>query len=224
MNTPPSEVKTCGDNGGRKRNGEPCRNYPIAGRTRCKKHGGATLRGVAHPGFKHGRYSKDLPARMLESYEQAASDPELLNQTQEIALIDARIADILKRVDTGETGANWKLVKTSFAELKAAMKIADHEGVAQAMNTLNKSINKGQLDYVAWAEVIRLTEQRRKVVESERKRLVEMNQYITAQQGMALVAALVDSCRRHITDRAQLTALIGDLRRLTQSQQNKEAS
>lgn len=219
-----SKVKTCGDYGGRNSKGEPCGKYPLAGRTRCKKHGGAALRGATHPSFKHGRYSKDLPSRMQESYQAAANDPELLNQSAEIALVDARIADVMKRVDTGETGATWKLVKSSFAQLKKSMSEGDHDGVAEALNTLNKAINKGSSDYAAWSEIVNLVERRRKIVESERKRLVEMNQYITAQQGMTLVAALVDSCRRHITDHSQLQAIVNDLTRLTSRPTLEEAS
>lgn len=38
-----------------------CRRRPCKGRRRCHLHGGKSLRGVDHPRFKHGRYSKDDP-------------------------------------------------------------------------------------------------------------------------------------------------------------------
>lgn len=31
---------------------------------RCRMHGGLSLRGLASPRYKHGRYSKDLIARL----------------------------------------------------------------------------------------------------------------------------------------------------------------
>jgi hypothetical protein len=44
--------------GARTRARTPCRRPPAKGRTRCKLHGGKSLRGRSHPRFKHGRYSK----------------------------------------------------------------------------------------------------------------------------------------------------------------------
>ena len=44
--------------GAKTRKGRPCQNAPVLGRNRCRMHGGASLRGAAHPNFKHGRRSK----------------------------------------------------------------------------------------------------------------------------------------------------------------------
>jgi hypothetical protein len=43
--------------GARTRAGSPCERFPAPGRTRCKLHGGASPRGIAHPRFQHGAYS-----------------------------------------------------------------------------------------------------------------------------------------------------------------------
>jgi hypothetical protein len=43
--------------GAKTRAGTPCERFPVPGRTRCKLHGGASPRGVAHPRFQHGVYS-----------------------------------------------------------------------------------------------------------------------------------------------------------------------
>jgi hypothetical protein len=40
------------------RSAERCQNYPMGGSKRCRMHGGASLKGAAHPRWKHGRYSK----------------------------------------------------------------------------------------------------------------------------------------------------------------------
>lgn len=41
----------------RTRGGGLCQNYVMAGRSRCRMHGGASLRGPASPRYRHGRYS-----------------------------------------------------------------------------------------------------------------------------------------------------------------------
>ena len=44
--------------GAKRRNGEPCQQYPIKGRNRCRLHGGKTRIWFAHPNYKTGEYSK----------------------------------------------------------------------------------------------------------------------------------------------------------------------
>jgi len=44
--------------GAKTRRGTPCKRPPVAGRTRCRLHGGATPFGMAHYNWKHGRRSK----------------------------------------------------------------------------------------------------------------------------------------------------------------------
>lgn len=43
--------------GAKTRAGTPCQRAPLAGRTRCRLHGGATPRGRASPHWRHGRRS-----------------------------------------------------------------------------------------------------------------------------------------------------------------------
>ena len=44
--------------GAKTRLGSPCSNPPVAGRSRCRMHGGKSLAWFAHPRYKHGRFSK----------------------------------------------------------------------------------------------------------------------------------------------------------------------
>ncbi|HEX8231006.1 MAG TPA: HGGxSTG domain-containing protein [Chloroflexia bacterium] len=46
------------------RAGTPCKRSPMFF-GRCNLHGGKSLSGIAHPGYKHGFYSKYLPYRAL---------------------------------------------------------------------------------------------------------------------------------------------------------------
>jgi hypothetical protein len=82
----------------KKRTGEQCRRRAVAGMRVCTVHGGLTPRGAASVHFKTGRYSRYLPARLLDKYEDAGTDPRLLELREDIALLDARIAQLLERV------------------------------------------------------------------------------------------------------------------------------
>jgi hypothetical protein len=42
-----------------------CKSAPISDTGRCQMHGGKSLSGIAHPNYKHGRYSKVWIARFV---------------------------------------------------------------------------------------------------------------------------------------------------------------
>ena len=52
----------------RTRSGELCKNAPIYPAGRCRMHGGKSLRGIASPRFKYGRYCKDLLGQLTGAY------------------------------------------------------------------------------------------------------------------------------------------------------------
>src|SRR5262249_44606649 len=83
--------------GAKKRDGTPCqaRPYPNG---RCRVHGGATPGGFASANFKHGKYSRFLPRGLTDAYEAALRDPELLSLREDVALLESRIVELLKRI------------------------------------------------------------------------------------------------------------------------------
>ena len=172
---------------------------------RCRMHGGKSLRGLAATDQRAGlKYSKYLPGRLLDRYQTAASDSQLLELRQEVALVDARLSDLLQRVDTGESGKLWADVLATWEDMKTAVVARDKKKQQQAAAMLDGLISKGASDYQAWSEIQTVIEQRRKLVESERKRLVEMQQYITSQQAMTLVAAMIGIIKDNVRDRDTL--------------------
>src|SRR3954465_9212974 len=98
--------------GAKTRSGAPCRTRPMPN-GRCRMHGGKSLAGPASPSFTTGRHSKYLPRRLLARYQEMAHDAELLALRDEIALIDARIADVLGRVESGESSRIWRELATT---------------------------------------------------------------------------------------------------------------
>ena len=168
-------------------------------------HGGKSLRGLAATDQRANlRHSKYIPGRLLERYQTAAADSELLELRQEVALVDARLSDLLQRVDTGESGKLWADVFSTWEDMKTAVAAKDKKKQQQAAAKLDALISRGASDYQAWSEIQIIIEQRRKLVESERKRLVDMQQYITSQQAMTLVAAMIGIIKENVRDRDTL--------------------
>lgn len=194
-----------------KRTGQPCQRPAMTGKTVCYHHGGKSRAGLAAPAFKTGRYSKYLPARLLDRYEAALADDTLLELREEIALLDARLVDLLSRVDTGEAGGLWLRARAAWE----ASQSADAATALAARLELAQLFTDGVADYEAWAAVSALMTQRQRLVESERKRLVEMQQTITVERAMLLLTAIIESVRTHVNDPTAMAAISADFLRLT---------
>lgn len=194
-----------------KTNGDPCNAQAIRGKRVCRVHGGLTPSGLASPHYTHGRYSKALPARLAARYDEATTDPALLELRADVALLDARLADVLGRVDTGESGALWTTLQNHRRDVLAAKRAGDSVAQAVALNALLETVGQGHADYRAWQEIGALLEQRRKLVESERKRLIEAQQTLTVEKAMLLIGAISGIIKAHVHDRAILAAIGRDI-------------
>lgn len=86
-----------------KRTGERCKAKAMTGRDLCYHHGGMSLVGPANPAYRDGRYSRYMPKRLLEQYERAAGDGDLLVMRDDVAIVDTRLAELLSKLDSGET-------------------------------------------------------------------------------------------------------------------------
>jgi len=198
-----------------KSTGEQCRRFAVNGKKVCTVHGGLTPGGIASPHYKHGRHSKYLPNRLGERYAVAISDPEILNLSAEIALVDARITDVLGRVDSGESGRRWRELGKARREFVAAQRKQDQDKMADALNDILMGIREGQADFEAWAEVVDLLERRRRLVESEQKRRVAMHLVVKVEQAVDAMLQIADAVRdaalEHIDDGAVRRRLLGDV-------------
>jgi hypothetical protein len=195
------------------RQGEQCGNHAANGTSKCKFHGGASLVGIASPSFKTGRYSKHLPSRLAARYAEALSDPELLALRDEIALVQTRETELLEHLDSGLSLQRWRAAQTAYSNLIVAMQARDSAGLQTALIALEDALGApARDDYAVWDEVVALTEQRRKLVDSEQKRLAVAQQMISAEQAMALIARLTDTVRKHVDDPSVLAAIAAELR------------
>lgn len=197
-----------------KTTGERCKQPAMQDRDVCRYHGGKSPRGLASPNFKHGHRSRSMPARLLADFEAALKDPELLSTRSDIAVLAARQEDLLRRVDSGEAGALWRQARAEWKAHQAAEAAGDRVAQNAAANAIDEVLGKGAADYMAWDELIRTTEQIRRLRESERKLLEAHQATMTAEQLAVLVAALTHSVRSHVKDMKVLDAIGRDVERL----------
>lgn len=101
-----------------KNGGHPCPNPGMAN-GRCWIHGGKSPSGP-----DHYRYSGRRPrqGKHGEAYRNALDCPELLHITPDVADIDAKIDNLIRRVNAGESERKWDelqdLIRDSQDELK----------------------------------------------------------------------------------------------------------
>lgn len=199
--------------GAKKKNGKPCTATLInPDNGRCRMHGANSRAGIAHHNFIDGRTSRRLPARMVAAYEAAQADPNLLELRNDIALVDARLSDVLSRVDSGEAGSLWKNARDAMAQFQAAG--ADLAKAKSALAVLNDVLVRGAGDWEAWHEIGDLLDQRRRLIESERKRLTDMHQMIATERVMLLMGALANVIREHVDDKNVLNEISNDFSRI----------
>lgn len=186
-----------------------CGRPPIAGRRRCRMHGGAAKRGAAHHKHKGCGYSQDLPDRLADRYEAAIRDPELLSCRAEVALLHARVVELVKRLHTGESGSLWRRLRQVFDSLQEAMRSKDTEKVGEMLTEMGKIVKQGAKDERVWAQLIGTIDAKTRLSDREVNRLRVTQQIITAEQAMTLVAALAAAVRRAVPDDTALQAKIG---------------
>jgi hypothetical protein len=174
-------------------------------------HGGKTPRGPASVHYKDGRHSRFLPARMFAAYKAAGLDPQLMSLRQDLALLEARMIDVLKRVDTGEAGVVWRDAQAAMARFDREWVKKDGAGMEAALADMRRLMTQGASDWASWREVGRLIDQRRKLVEAEQRRLTLAHEMISRDQAMALLGQIVDIIRRHVPDRGILNAIALDI-------------
>ncbi len=192
----------------------PCQNTAVYPNGRCRLHGGAALAGVAHPNFRHGRYSKHLPANLLDRYEAGLADADLRKLDDEIALVYARQTQVLDRLGTGEGQPAWEAVKEAHAAIVEAVKAGRPEPLKAALDRLGQAIAQADGERDTWSQLLALIERRRKLVESKARVEALGEQAVAARELMALAAAQLDIIRQHVQDRAALAAIAAEFRAL----------
>lgn len=203
----------------KRKSGEPCRMVAMPN-GRCRIHGGTSLAGIASPAFKTGRHSKYLPTRLVGRYEEAISDPDLMALRDDIGLLDTRIAGVVSALDTGESQEAWSALVSVALQLEEQWNtLLDEgeppEGMERTVEHIVKLARQGLSEGYVWAEIRGLLKERSTLVTAEQKRLVDMQQYVTSEQAMTFVGALMASVKRHVSDPRALASIAADLTRFS---------
>lgn len=182
--------------GARNRQGKPCNRPPAQGANRCKLHGGASPKGNALPQTKDGRYSKYLPTRLQARYQDLAQDENLLDLSQNVALIDVRISELAERIDVGDYGAGYTKLKRLHRRLVDAIRQQNTDEIGKTIRDMGDIIEGGSKDYAVWQQLLQANEQRRRVVTDIEKIRLQGERAVSLTELMLLITRIVSAFER----------------------------
>ena len=196
--------------GAKTRSGGEC-TQPAMANGRCRMHGGRSPRGVAHPSFKTGRFSRSIPSRLSQSYEEALADPRKLELIDELAVIVARNRELLESLYSGESDGLRLRLRNHKRRMEKARRDGDQDAADEHLNAILQGIERGADDSERWAELMANVDTQRKLAESERKRIVEAHRMVTTEELMAFMGAVLGILKKHVRDQSVLRAIGYDI-------------
>lgn len=138
-----------------------------------------------------------MPESLLQRYNEALEDPDLLSLKEEIAIIDARYSELLQSLsEEGSTGGRtWFAVKDLWMKFYHAVVSSDKEEQMKLFPQLNDAILRGNRHAAIWYDIEKLIESKRKLSDTETRKLETKGQFITVEQAMMLVSATILSLK-----------------------------
>lgn len=177
------ELKICGAATANSGYTEPCSFTPMKN-GRCKKHGGKTPKGIAVRHAKPDGSSHYIPPPLLEDVHRAMNDPELLNLTKDLALVEGRIEELKKRVGTGASDKAWAALQQQWQEFNKATKESNEKKMKSAADAIQLILGTGASQAELWEEIQRWQEHRRRLMESESKRRLQMRAIVNIEEAL----------------------------------------
>lgn len=150
--------------------------------------------------------------KLLQKYQAAMKDPELLSLRESLAILEIRGKELLERADSGESADRWRMALEAWSDFKGKRNSLFEPA---AFAKLNSVMEDAMHDYASWRQLFDIFELRRKLSESERKRLLEMQQIITAEDAAKLITALQMAVIRIVDDSSKLKLIEYEFIRLS---------
>lgn len=187
---------------GKTRSGKQCQQPPMANGL-CAVHGGK-------PGFKYesstikagaDRMKRYMPTSLIEMYETARLDENLLELEDDIALLDTRTSFLLMQIRENESIGAWERIREIAGTLVDANRRIEASRVDEAIGQLEEVIcldTSGHKEQ--WAEIQEIAMKRKLLVESQRKRQIELERMIPVEAMEEYTRTLLDSVRRNLPD------------------------
>jgi hypothetical protein len=114
----------------------------------------------------------------------------------------------------GATGA-WSDLSLLYDKLVAAMNASDSTAIRANLLAIGDLAKHGVDDDRTWNRILRLIERRRRLVESQRKRIQELDLTVTRAQVVQFATLLLEAVTRNVADPTLLKIIADEFRAVT---------
>jgi hypothetical protein len=213
---PPSERCTATSKG----SGDQCLNYREGGTTVCRFHGseGVLARQKQAVASGQGRESLRLPVKLQQRFNDFLGDPDILNLSRDLALLNVRLDELTSRLEDGESVTGWRRAREAFGKLRAGLAASDGAAIRDAVGRLSEIITGATATDNTWRDIRDLLLERRLLAETERRRLVDLHQMVTVSELMVLMNAIIKIVYEEVPEPKRRTAIAMKLRALMNRQ------
>lgn len=196
-----------------KSTGERCKRPTVNGTTKCRFHGGMSLRGAASPTFKDGSRSKYAPVQIANRYEEALDDPRLMDLTSNIALREAFIRERLEALDKAPDPAQvWRELAKQLNAMEIAYNDADPKKMAEAIWSMRSLIDERTRYHKTRNEIEGALDSQSRDIEREKRLKLQGEHAASADEIVFIMKALLAFMTQEFADdRKRLNKALGFL-------------
>ena len=173
-----------------------CRKWAVTDREVCRSHGGATPRGIDSASYRHGSYSKALPANLSRRLEAISQDELSLSTHHEILMLHSRLFTLCEQLTSGgETEEAYRKAGAAFVQYADAVRTgaADSEEGQAAGALVSRYFAEGAAQYQIWRDIYEAMHLKTKLTDSYTKRLSAAAQSFTASEVTTLLSSILHS-------------------------------
>lgn len=183
----------------------------------CYQHGGKA--GSHEPGTipkrRQGRAYRRYMGNLMELANEAMGDPDLMDTRHEVAAMDALLARLWQRVESGDTPDWRKKLKEKVSSLERAMSSGNAAAVAPAFYALKSFVEGGKEHDGNLADLFKQLDIRanraQKILEHELK----VDAHVTIKDIVAIFGTLVERLRTQLPRETMVEVIVPAMREVT---------
>jgi len=136
---------------------------------------------------------------LRKQYEESKDDPEFLSHQPDLRLMDLHLQQLLVALNKPENMETFVKAREAFEEFKRFQREKNAAAMKHALDKLDLLFTVGVQSGSVWNEVREVIEQRRKILESETKRIHQSSNSMSGEQILALIEYIVDVLRSSVS-------------------------
>ena len=129
---------------------------------------------------------------MRQQYEQTKHDPQLLSHEPDLRLMDLRLQGLIQNLDNTASLEAFSRAQVQWELLEAAQDRGNLQEMGRIMLRLRDLMRVTVPAGPIWEEIREVIEQRRKLLESESRRIQQSQNSMSGEQILALIEYIVD--------------------------------